>query len=120
MAHYQRPDPLHSAPAEPPTPPRRRPAGVARPPARIDCDTCPIAGTGCGGCMVALLGPVRFRLDAAEQDAVEVLCEHGLVDAQEAAGAYAVPDLPEWVVASWPQGRPQEPVTSGERLRALG
>lgn len=51
--------------------------------------------------MVSLLGPVRLRLDAAEQRALGVLVECGLVTEQEAAQAHAVPDLPDWVVESW-------------------
>ena len=116
MTHYYDADRVHSAPRV-----ERRPEparGTSRSVARIDCDTCPIAGSGCGGCMVALLGPVRFRLDAAEEQAVATLSEHGLVTEAEAAGAYAVPDLPDWVVASWP--RPAQPDQVPERLRALG
>ena len=52
--------------------------------------------------MVALLGPVHLRLDAAEQRAVDLLVEHGLVCEEDVLEAYAVPDLPDWVVESWP------------------
>lgn len=64
--------------------------------------------------MVALLGPVRLRLDAVEQQAVDALLTEGLVSAEEAATAYAVPDLPDWMVAARDDG--------GEdtRLQAIG
>lgn len=127
MAHYYERDKVHAAPAGASRRPVRPGSGRAaahpttsqpaahtaaahpaarsaasRPAARIDCDTCPIAGRGCGDCMVALLGPVRLRLDAAEQRAVDLLVDGGLVSAQDADEAYAVPDLPDWVVQSWP------------------
>ena len=81
----------------------------------IDCDTCPIAGRGCGSCMVALLGPVRLRLDGPEQRAVDALVDAGLVAAAEAREAHAVPDLPDWVIATWPAEDER-----GDRLRAIG
>ncbi|NLJ53367.1 MAG: hypothetical protein GX344_04430 [Intrasporangiaceae bacterium] len=116
MAQYYENGPVHSAPRPAPTV-----AGghrASRSVARMDCDDCPIAGTGCGDCMVALLGPVRFRLDAPEQRAVEELHRHGLVSAEEVAGAYATPDLPDWVAASWsPEQLESDPA---ERLRAIG
>lgn len=95
------------------------PAGRSRPvsagsSAHIDCDTCPVAGRGCAGCMVALLGPVRLRLDVREQAAVDVLVGCGLVTAEEAAGAHAVPDLPDWMVAARHDGEEESP------LRAIG
>lgn len=107
MAHYHERDRVHAAPPEP--------ARGSDRTARIDCDTCPIAGRGCGGCMVALLGPVRLRLDGPEQRAVDTLVAGGLVAAAEAEGAYAVPDLPDWVVATWPARTEQ-----AQRLQAIG
>lgn len=106
MAHYYERDKVHTAPPRAPQHPVRP---GSRPAARIDCDTCPIAGHGCGDCMVALLGPVRLRLDAVEQRAVGVLVDCGLVSAQDAHAAYAVPDLPDWVVQSWPAPQPHDP-----------
>mgnify|MGYP001351505208 CR=1 FL=1 len=114
MAHYYERDKVHPAPAGamPHPAPRAYPlSSGSRPAARIDCDTCPIAGHGCGDCMVALLGPVRLRLDEPEQRAVEVLVDCGLVSAQEAHEAYAVPDLPDWIVDSWVTG--SEAIDSG-------
>lgn len=110
MAYYQEQARVHTQPPGPPHRPASGPAGSTK---RIDCDTCPIAGRGCGDCMVALLGPVRFRLDGAEERVVEQLREHGLVTAAEAAGAYAVPEPPGPGGSSGSSG-------SGERLRAIG
>lgn len=124
MAHYYRQDAVHSAPralAHPtpshPTPshPMAARQSVPERAARIDCDTCPIAGRGCGDCMVALLGPVRLRLDEAEQRAVERLVRAGLVSPEVARDAHAEPDLPDWVTETWPQTHDSE-----ERLRAIG
>lgn len=94
MAHFHERARAHTPPAHS-TRDRSAPPGSS---ARIDCDTCPVAGRGCGGCMVALLGPVRLRLDSQEQAAVQVLVERGLVGAEEARAAYAVPDLPDWMI----------------------
>lgn len=116
MAQYYENGPVHSAPRHTPTAADRH--RMSRSVARIDCDDCPIAGSGCGDCMVALLGPVRFRLDPAEQQAAEELHRCGLVSAEELAGAYATPELPDWVVAGWPEEE-REP-GPGERLRAIG
>lgn len=109
MTHYYRRDRVHTAPRQQST------AHSQQSTARIDCDTCPIAGRGCGGCMVALLGPVRLRLDEIEQRAVDDLVRAGLASPEEARGAYAVPDLPDWVRETWPRD-----VERGERLRATG
>lgn len=128
MAHYYERDKVHTAPARGPRhpvldgsrptvsgPTGSRPTGSgptgSRPGAWIDCDTCPIAGPGCGDCMVALLGPVRLRLDAAEQRAVGLLVDCGLVSVPDSHEAYAVPDLPDWVVQSWstPQSHDRGP-----------
>ena len=106
MTQYQERDRVHHAPPRAPRHPRPDPvrtrSASASRTARIDCDSCPIAGHGCGDCMVALLGPVHLRLDAAEQGAVDLLVKHGLVCEEDALEAYAVPDLPDWVVESWP------------------
>ena len=95
MAHFHERDRVHAhqGPARRHTGPvqSRTTASVAR----IDCDSCPVAGRGCAGCMVALLGPVRLRLDPVEQAAVDALVDAGLVDAAEARSAYAEPDLPD-------------------------
>ena len=125
MAHYHERDRMHSAPRATPAtgPPTARPTArsTARSSARIDCDSCPIAGTGCGDCMVALLGPVRFRLDDAEQRAVAALSDHGLISEREAGAAYATPDLPDWMTQSWPQQEDERTgATGGNRLRAIG
>lgn len=71
--------------------------------------------------MVALLGPVRLRLDEPEQRAIGVLVECGLVSAQEAHDAYAVPDLPDWVIDSWvtESGVMQSEVTQSEVIEQL-
>ena len=116
MAQYYENGPAHSAPRHAPT--GRGGHRMSRSVARIDCDDCPIAGTGCGDCMVALLGPVRFRLDASEQRAVDELLRHGLVSTEDVTGAYATPDLPDWMAASWPQE--DREAGPAERLRAIG
>jgi hypothetical protein len=110
MAHHHERARAHILPDQGP---RGRPAPAGST-ARIDCDTCPVAGRGCAGCMVALLGPVRLRLDAVERTAVEVLVERGLVGVEEAAAAYAVPELPDWMVAA------RDHVEEESRLRAIG
>lgn len=109
MAHHHERARAHTLPAQSARG-RSAPAGST---ALIDCDACPVAGRGCAGCMVALLGPVRLRLDAVERTAVDVLVERGLVGAEEAAAAYAVPDLPDWMVAARDHGEET-------RLRAIG
>lgn len=110
MAHHHERAHVHTSPARS-APGRPRPAGSA---ARIDCDTCPVAGLGCADCMVALLGPVHLGLDAHERAAVDRLVDFGLVSPEDARAAYAVPDLPDWVVAARGSGE-EEP-----RLRAIG
>ena len=96
MAHHHERARVHTSS---PHSVRDRLASTA-PAARIDCDTCPVAGRGCAGCMVALLGPVRLALDATEQGAVATLLARGLVTREEADSAYAEPDLPEWMLAA--------------------
>lgn len=49
---------------------------------RVDCDSCEVKGVGCGDCVVTfLLGspPDGVELDAAEQAALGVLADTGLV-----------------------------------------
>lgn len=110
MAHHHERARVHTT-AGPDRRRRQVSAGVS---AHIDCDTCPVAGRGCAGCMVALLGPVRLRLDAHEQAAVDVLVRCGLVSAEEASTAHAVPELPDWMVAARDVGEEESP------LRAIG
>jgi hypothetical protein len=100
MAHFHQRDRVHAQQSSTrlPAPSAHARPGPSAPAARIDCDSCPVAGSGCAGCMVALLGPVRLSLDAAEQAAVDVLVDAGLVEAAEARSAYAQPDLPEWML----------------------
>lgn len=48
----------------------------------IDCDQCTVRGVACGDCVVtALLGgpPDEVELDAAEQQALRVLADGGLL-----------------------------------------
>ncbi len=48
----------------------------------IDCDSCAVRGLACGDCVVTvLLGvpPAGVELDAAEQAAISVLADQGLV-----------------------------------------
>lgn len=103
MAHHHERARVHTSDAHTV---RGRPAPTA-PAARIDCDTCPVAGRGCAGCMVALLGPVRLRLDAVEQAAVDTLLARGLIAHEEARSAYAEPDLPDWMVSARDRGEPE-------------
>ncbi|MGA8047747.1 MAG: hypothetical protein WCA30_15920 [Dermatophilaceae bacterium] len=120
MAHFHERHRVHAQQPSAPLPARAsadhlRP-GASASAARIDCDSCPVAGRGCAGCMVALLGPVRLRLDADEQAAVDLLVDTGLVDAAEARSAYAEPELPEWMV----QARAPDGVDRTDGPRATG
>ncbi|GAA4356362.1 hypothetical protein [Angustibacter luteus] len=48
----------------------------------IDCDSCEVKGLACGDCVVTFLlgaAPEGVELDAAEQVAIGVLSETGLV-----------------------------------------
>ena len=48
----------------------------------VDCDSCAVRGPACGGCvMTVLMGapPTGVELDDAEQRALAVLAESGLV-----------------------------------------
>ncbi|MBX6356381.1 MAG: hypothetical protein IRZ05_11075 [Micromonosporaceae bacterium] len=48
----------------------------------IDCDSCVVRGTACGGCVVSvMLGapPAGVELDEAERRALEVLADAGVV-----------------------------------------
>ena len=48
----------------------------------VDCDNCVVRGTACGGCVVTvLLGapPSGVELDDAEQRALAVLADAGMV-----------------------------------------
>ncbi|HET7397445.1 MAG TPA: hypothetical protein VFJ94_02890 [Intrasporangium sp.] len=61
----------------------------------IDCQTCPVRDVHCADCMVTALSVGELladtaRLDPAEQRAVSVLVEAGLVSRREAAAARAV------------------------------
>lgn len=110
MAHHHERARVHTSAAHSV---RGRPASTAAS-ARIDCDTCPVAGRGCAGCMVALLGPVRLALDAPEQAAVAALLARGLIGREEAAAAYAEPDLPDWMVSA------RDHTEQESQLRAIG
>jgi hypothetical protein len=110
MAHHHRQARVHTPPAQHDV---DRPSPTA-PATRIDCDTCPVAGRGCAGCMVALLGPVRLVLDRAERGAVDALLAAGLLSAQEAADAFAEPELPAWMAATRAEHETHGP------LRAIG
>jgi len=54
---------------------------VGRPAVTLDCDTCSVRGLACGDCVVSLLigPPADVVLDAAEQRALDVLAEGGLI-----------------------------------------
>jgi hypothetical protein len=54
---------------------------AGRPSITLDCDTCTVRGLACGDCVVSLLigPPPEVELDAAEQRALVVLAEGGLV-----------------------------------------
>ncbi len=48
----------------------------------IDCDTCAVRGSACGDCVVSvMLGgpPTGVELDAAEERALRVLADAGMV-----------------------------------------
>ncbi len=48
----------------------------------IDCDSCAVRGLACGDCVVTVLlgaSPEGVELDAAEQAAISVLADQGLV-----------------------------------------
>lgn len=52
-----------------------------RPAVTLDCDTCTVRGLACGDCVVSLLigPPADVELDAAEQQALDVLAAGGLI-----------------------------------------
>jgi len=58
-----------------------RTRSVARPSITLDCDTCTVRGLACQDCVVSLLigPPPDVALDAAEQQALDVLAAAGLV-----------------------------------------
>lgn len=48
----------------------------------IDCDRCEVKGLACGDCVVTVLlgaAPDGIQLDPAEQEAIRVLAQTGLV-----------------------------------------
>lgn len=48
----------------------------------IDCDSCAVRGLACGDCVVTVLlgtSPMGVELDDAEQAAISVLADQGLV-----------------------------------------
>lgn len=48
----------------------------------IDCDSCEVKGLACGDCVVTVLlgaAPEGIQLDPAEQEAIRVLAQTGLV-----------------------------------------
>ena len=48
----------------------------------IDCDSCEVRGPACGDCIVTVLlgaAPDGVELDPAEQAAIQVLAQTGLV-----------------------------------------
>lgn len=52
----------------------------------IDCDSCDVRPTACGGCVIGVLlgvpadaGPPVVQLDAPERRALDVLADQGLV-----------------------------------------
>jgi hypothetical protein len=48
----------------------------------VDCDTCAVRGTACGGCVISvMLGapPAGVELDAEEYRALRVLADAGMV-----------------------------------------
>lgn len=48
----------------------------------IDCDSCEVRGPACGDCIVTVLlgaAPEGVELDPAEQAAIQVLAQTGLV-----------------------------------------
>lgn len=68
----------------------------------VDCQTCPVRDVQCADCVVTALGipdlggaelhGAGLPLDRAERRAVSVLLAAGLVDAETAHSARAVPD----------------------------
>lgn len=58
----------------------------------VDCDTCPVRGTRCEGCVVTALTaprPAELPLDPSERRAVETLVGAGLVAREQVAGLHA-------------------------------
>ena len=58
----------------------------------VDCDTCPVRGTHCEGCVVTALAaptPSELPLDRLEQRAVAALVDAGLVAPGRVAGLRA-------------------------------
>jgi hypothetical protein len=60
----------------------------------IDCDSCAVRGLACGDCVVTVLlgiSPAGVELDDAEQAAIGVLADQGLVPPLRLVPAHPVP-----------------------------
>ncbi len=76
----------------------------------IECDTCPVRGQRCDGCMVSALQALPtpttnpwtpqaasgLRLDAAERRAVQLLVDAGLVRSEQARSVRAQVEPRGW------------------------
>jgi hypothetical protein len=83
----------------------------------IDCDSCAVRGLACGDCVVTVLlgvSPAGVELDAAEQAAISVLADQGLVPPLRLVAALA----PETAIDSGPQEGQERPVGQAGRTRS--
>jgi hypothetical protein len=76
----------------------------------IDCDSCAVRGLACGDCVVTVLlgiSPAGVELDDAEQAAISVLADQGLVPPLRLVAALT----PETAANSATQEGQERPVT---------
>jgi hypothetical protein len=69
----------------------------------VDCNTCPVRGHRCDGCVVSVLlapGAVQLPLDKAERKVVSMFVGAGMAGADTAAGLFArrepMPSVEQW------------------------
>ena len=83
----------------------------------IDCDSCAVRGLACGDCVVTVLlgtSPMGVELDDAEQAAISVLADQGLVPPLRLVAALTA----ETAVNSVPQEGQERPVGRVGRTRS--
>jgi hypothetical protein len=83
----------------------------------IDCDSCAVRGLACGDCVVTVLlgiSPAGVELDDAEQAAISVLADQGLVPPLRLVAALT----PEAVGNSAQQESQERPVGRVGRTRS--
>ena len=83
----------------------------------IDCDSCAVRGLACGDCVVTVLlgtSPAGVELDDAEQAAISVLADQGLVPPLRLVAALTA----ETAVDVVPQEGQERPVGQVGRTRS--